>query len=202
MPASTQASIPIIQAELPLIHGIQTDAWWQGVTLEMLEHLRRRLRGLVHLIERRKCAVIYSDFVDQLGEGELISFDQLSPPDSFEKFKAKARFFLRQHQDHIAVHKLGSNNQLTQTDLDELERMLRESGTGTVSDIERAKISPAGLGLFVRSLVGLDRAAPADFEQSGQKIRNPSQILDSRLATCLDTSPLAHCPVRRSGLWS
>jgi type I restriction enzyme R subunit len=156
-----QASIPIIQAELPLIHDIQTDAWWQDVTLEMLEHMRRRLRGLVHLIERRKRAVIYSDFEDELGEGELISFDQFGPPDSFEKFKAKARFFLGQHQDHIAVHKLRSNNQLTQTDLDELERMLRESGTGTASDIERAKTSTTGLGLFVRSLVGLDRAAAA-----------------------------------------
>ena len=87
-----QVSIPIIQAELPLIHDIQTDAWWQDVTLEMLEHMRRRLRGLVHLIERRKRAVIYSDFEDELGEGELISFDQFGPPDSFEKFKAKARF--------------------------------------------------------------------------------------------------------------
>jgi type I restriction enzyme R subunit len=154
-----QSTIPIIRAELELIHDIQTDAWWQDVTVEMLEHVRRRLRGLVHLIEKRKRAVIYTDFEDELGEGALVPFEQFGPPDSFEKFKAKARFFLRQHEDHIAVHKLRTNNQLTQTDLEELERMLRESGTGTADDIEQAKASAAGLGLFVRSLVGLDRGA-------------------------------------------
>ena len=35
--------------------------------------------------------------------------------------------------------------------------MLRESGTGSADDIEQAKVSAEGLGLFVRSLVGLDR---------------------------------------------
>ena len=154
-----QASIPIIQAELALIHDIQTDIWWQDVTLEMLEHVRRRLRGLVHLIEKRKRAIIYTDFEDELGEGELVPFEQFGPPDSFEKFKAKARFFLRQHEDHIAVHKLRTNRQLTVSDLDELERMLRDSGTGSADDIERAKAVSAGLGLFVRSLIGLSPAA-------------------------------------------
>jgi hypothetical protein len=33
-----------------------------------------------------------------------VPFEEFGPPDSFEKFKAKARFFLRQHVDHIAVH--------------------------------------------------------------------------------------------------
>ena len=98
----------------------------------MLEQVRKRLRGFVYLIEKHKRAVIYTDFADELGEGALVAFEEFGPPDSFEKFKAKARFFLRQHEDH----KLRTNNQLTQTDLDELERMLRESGTGTAEDIE------------------------------------------------------------------
>jgi type I restriction enzyme, R subunit len=38
------------------------------VTLPMLEHARRRMRGLVHLLEKRKRAIIYTDFVDDLGE--------------------------------------------------------------------------------------------------------------------------------------
>jgi type I restriction enzyme R subunit len=37
--------------------------------------------------------------------------------------------------------------------------MLTESGVGTAEDVERAKEASHGLGLFVRSLVGLDRAA-------------------------------------------
>ena len=37
--------------------------------------------------------------------------------------------------------------------------MLAESGVGAASEIERAKAESQGLGLFVRSLVGLDREA-------------------------------------------
>lgn len=41
----------------------------------------------------------------------------------------------------------------------ELERMLAESGVGAAEDIRRAAAESHGLGLFVRSLVGLDREA-------------------------------------------
>lgn len=74
-------------------------------------------------------------------------------------FRAKAQAFLRAHQDHVAVHKLRMNKALTTTDLSELERMLLESGIGPREDLERATQETEGLGLFVRSLVGLDRGA-------------------------------------------
>ena len=154
-----QSTVPAIRDQLELIAEIQTDGWWQDVTVGMLENARKRLRGLVHLIEKRKRKAIYTDFEDDIGEGTEVAFDAFMPADAFEKFRAKARHFMRQHQDHVAVHKLRTNRQLTPTDLDELERMLRESGAGTVEDIERAKADAAGLGLFVRSLVGMDRAA-------------------------------------------
>ena len=67
--------------------------------------------------------------------------------------------FLQQHQDHVTVNKLRMNRPLTPVDLEQLERMLRESGIGSADDIERAKKDSEGLGLFVRSLVGLDRGA-------------------------------------------
>ena len=51
------------------------------------------------------------------------------------------------------------NEALTDADLQELDRMLRESGVGDAEKIEQAKTESEGLGLFVRSLVGLDRAA-------------------------------------------
>ena len=79
--------------------------------------------------------------------------------DGFEKFRAKAQAFLRAHQDHVAIHKLRMNKALTAADLAELERMLGESGVGGPEDISRAKATSRGLGLFVRSLVGLDREA-------------------------------------------
>src|SRR5437867_150816 len=51
------------------------------------------------------------------------------------------------------------NKALTAADLAELERMLVESGVGAAEDVGRAKLESQGLGLFVRSLVGMDREA-------------------------------------------
>ena len=157
-----QATIPVIAAQISLIQEVQTDGWWQDVTVGLQEGARKRLRGLVHLIEKRSRKPIYTDFEDEIGEETGVDFQALASPDAFEKFRAKARQFLRQHEDHVAVHKLHTNRQLTATDLDELERMLRECGAGSAEDVDRAKAEAQGLGLFVRSLVGLDRAAAKD----------------------------------------
>lgn len=80
----------------------------------------------------------------------------------YARFLAKTRAFLREHLDHVAIYKLRMNKPLTAIDLGELERMLAESGLGEAEDIRRATIESQGLGLFVRSLVGLDRGAAKD----------------------------------------
>jgi type I restriction enzyme R subunit len=144
----------------------------------MLETARKKLRGLVHLIEVKKRAIVYTDFEDEIGDGVEVGFDALSAGDSYEQFRRKARHFLREHESHVAVNKLRMNRPLTPMDLEELERMLRDSGIGTPEDIERAKKDSEGLGLFVRSLVGMDRGAAktafADF-LAGKTLR-PAQI--------------------------
>ena len=38
-----KASIPMIQAELPLILDLQTDEWWQDVTVPILENVRKTI---------------------------------------------------------------------------------------------------------------------------------------------------------------
>ena len=151
-----QSNIPVIAAQMPLIEEIQTPDWWQDITAALLDEARRKLRGLVHLIERRKREILYTRFQDEIGEATEIPFPRFTSPDTFERFRAKARHYLRQHDNHVAIHKLRANHQLTPTDLEELERMLRASGA-VPEEIDRAKTK--GLGLFVRSLVGLDRSA-------------------------------------------
>jgi type I restriction enzyme, R subunit len=91
------------------------------------------------------------------GEEIIVELPHFTSTDNFEKFRAKARAFLRAHQDNIVIFKLRTNKQLTASDLSELERILAESGIGETEDINRAKQESQGLGLFVRSLVGLDR---------------------------------------------
>lgn len=70
----------------------------------------------------------------------------------------KAQDFLKRHLDHLTVQKLRRNEQLTTEDLSELERILVEEVGATDTDLDEARAA-GGLGLLVRSLVGLERNA-------------------------------------------
>lgn len=152
-------SIPMVREQMELIQEIQTDAWWEDVTIPMLEHARKRLRSLVRLIEKTKRQPIYTNFEDELGPETLIEIPSFGSGSKFDRFRAKARQFLQAHEDHLTVHKLRFNQALTPTDLSELERILLESGIGTPEHLEYAKETSQGLGLFICSLVGLNREA-------------------------------------------
>lgn len=150
------SNIPVVQSQLELIWEIETDDFWQDVTAPMLENIRLRLRGLVKLIEVKERKGIITDFTDEIGVGAEIAFSAF-PGTDVERFRAKARQFLKAHENHIAIAKLRRNDPLTKSDIAELERMFNEEGLGGLpEEIERAN---GGLGLFVRSLIGLDRAA-------------------------------------------
>ncbi|MBS0534655.1 MAG: DEAD/DEAH box helicase family protein [Proteobacteria bacterium] len=154
----SQTGIPSIAQQAVLIEEIQTEAWWEGVTVSILEFVRRRLRNLVQHIEKSKKAIVYSNFADEIGEGTVLELPQVGEAD-FARFKAKARHFLKAHEDHIVLHKLRQAKPLTASDLGELEKMLLDAGIGSEADIARARDASQGFGRFVRSLVGLDRAA-------------------------------------------
>jgi len=154
-----KSAIPMVREQLALIQEIQTDEWWQDVTVPLLEAARRRLRDLVKLIDKRQRRVVYTDFADEMGDATQVVLPGLAGGSDFAKFRQKAQVYLRAHQDHIAIQKLRTNRALTETDLAELERMLAESGVGGANDIARAKTESHGLGLFVRSLLGMDREA-------------------------------------------
>lgn len=155
-------SIPAVRQHWVLIEAVAGEEWWVDVTLPMLEQARRHLRGLVKLIDKTGRKVIYTDFEDALGEATEVALPLGGSAGDFERFRAKVRAFLRAHEDHIALHKLRRNLPLTPADLAELDRMLAASGTGTAHDFRRAADESQGLGLFVRSLVGLDRQAATE----------------------------------------
>ncbi len=153
-----QTGIPAIARQAVLIEEIQTDAWWEGVTVSLLELVRLRLRDLVQHIERGRKAVVYSDFADEIGEGVEHALPQVGEAD-FARFRQKARHFLKAHADNIVLHRLRHGKPLTPTDLAALEAMLLDAGIGEAGDIARARETSRGFGGFVRSLVGLDKTA-------------------------------------------
>ena len=94
--------------------------------------------------------------------------------DDLKDYKAKAEFYVRQHQDHIAIAKLRSNIPLTETDIASLEQILW-SELGTKEQYE-AEYGKKPLGELVRGIVGLDMNAA---KEAFAEYLN-STILDSR----------------------
>ncbi|WP_151481864.1 DEAD/DEAH box helicase family protein [Streptomyces albicerus] len=161
-----QSSHPVIRQQHELLEDLTAEIWWQDVTLPMLEGMRRNLRSLVKFIERRKRNIVYTDFVDeQTGDLTVAYLHGMTVGTDMQRFTQKARRYLRAHEDHLAIQKLRRNRQITATDLSELEEIFIEAGIGTDAELERVKEKSGTLGLFMRSLTGLDReTASAAFD--------------------------------------
>ena len=155
-----QEAIPAIKAQMVLIQAMAGDEWWEHVSLAMLEAARKKLRALVKLIAKSKRSVVYTDFEDELGESTTLTLPGVGTDTStgmnLAKFKDKARQFLREHDSHLSLQRLRRNQPLTPSDLEELGKMLVQAG-GSAEVIQQATEQSHGLGIFIRSLVGLDR---------------------------------------------
>ncbi|MEQ9453605.1 MAG: DEAD/DEAH box helicase family protein [Phycisphaeraceae bacterium] len=161
-------SVPAVAEQLDYLASMQGDEFWQGMSLADLEDMRLRLRSLVRLIEKQKRKIVYTDFKDEvLGVREEAAVN--IPKMTGAQYEKKVRDYLREHQNHIAVHRLYTNEPLTETDLQGLEATLAEIGEEdgkTLLDGLLKRSGTPSLAHFVRSLVGLDRqAAQAAFSE-------------------------------------
>ena len=172
-------TVPMVKAQMELIEEIQKDDYWQDITLPMLENVRKRLRDLVEFIDRNQRQIIETDFEDELGLEQVIDISGTVSATNLTQYRKKMMHFLKEHENHIALQKLKHNKPITPTDVQELEKILFESGNvGTKEEFEKAYGKQESLGLFIRSLVGLDREeAKQEFNDflNGQ-IYSPNQI--------------------------
>jgi type I restriction enzyme R subunit len=81
-------NIPMVAAELALILELQTDEYWEDVTVPMLETVRRRLCSLLKLIEFTKRPIIYSDFEDEIGAGAAVEVSGVPVGTDMDRFRA------------------------------------------------------------------------------------------------------------------
>lgn len=152
-------AIPSVAGQLSLLDEVAGDEWWVDVTLPMLDVMRLRLRGLVRLVERTRQNPIYTDFEDTLEGSEVVDLPGVTTGMNWDRFRAKAQAYLKEHEDHVALQRLRRNKQLTADDLDSLAAMLVASGGDQQVDLAWVTERAGELGPFIRSLVGLDRAA-------------------------------------------
>lgn len=148
------ANIPEIRAQSELIEKILHSDYLDTAGVNEFEHIRQCLRNLMKYIPRS--GTIYeTNFTDDILSVGWREADLEN--DDLKNYKAKAEFYLRQHQDNAAVAKLRSNIPLTRQDVEELEKILW-SEVGSRQDYE-AECGQKPLGEFVREIVGMDMNA-------------------------------------------
>ncbi len=152
------SNVPMVAVAMDLILEVQTDDYWGNADAWALEQARRRLRGLVTLIEPDARTIVYTNFEDEIGEGTLVGLAEPGVGTDKDRFLRKVRHFLKDHADHITIRKLRRNDQLTPQDLAELERIMLAEAAASEEELDGVR-AEGGLGLFIRTLVGLDREA-------------------------------------------
>ena len=165
------ANIPEIQAQSKLIKKILDTDYVDNAGINEFEEIREQLRDLMKYLPHPNIRYD-TNFTDEIlstewNESELEN-------DELKNYKAKAEYYIRQHQDNIAIAKLKTNRPLTSTDIASLEEILWQE-IGTKQDYEQ-EIGTKPLGEFVREIVGLDMNAAK--EAFSEYLTNTS--LDSR----------------------
>ena len=148
------ANIPEIMAQAELINQILHTDYVENAGINEFEHIRENLRDLIKYIPITHIRYD-TDFDDEVLSVEWNDSDLEN--DDLKNYKAKAEFYVRQHQDNAVISKLKSNQPLTSEDIKELEDILW-SEVGTKQDYE-AEYGEKPLGEFVREIVGLDMTA-------------------------------------------
>ena len=155
------ANIPEIQVQSELINKILHTDYVDNAGIDEFEYIRVSLRNLMKYLPKE--IIKYdTDFTDEIlsvewNESELEN-------DELKNYKAKVEFYIRQHQDNIAIAKLKTNQPLTEVDIESLEQILWNE-LGSKDEYEK-EYGHKPLGEFVREIVGLDmNAAKAAFSE-------------------------------------
>ncbi len=148
------ANIPEIQMQSEFIQKILHTDYLDNAGLIEFEEIRERLRDLMKYIPHNKIRY------DTNFEDNLLSVDWNESElenDELKNYKAKAEFYIRQHQNNDVIAKLKTNKPLTNEDLNSLEHILW-SEVGTKQEYEQ-EYGQKPLGELVREVVGLDMNA-------------------------------------------
>lgn len=157
-------NIPAVKAKWPAIQAVLNVAddrqQRQAVFgLAALEFTRKELRELVRLITKDERNPVYTNLKDTV---ENVGEERTELPGGYHmrSYRLKVEQFIRQHKHHLTIHKLHSNEPITTAELQELERLLFDGDQrGTKEALMEELGDPQPMGVFIRSIIGMDSNA-------------------------------------------
>jgi len=172
-------NIPQVKAEKYTIDKVMTEDFWTSINILELDSAREALRDLIQYIEKKNQKLYFTDFTDEIltvNEGS-----SLYHTNDLKNYRKKVEFYLKEHQENIAVFKIRNNKKLSEGDLRELEKILWNE-LGSKADYKN-EYGDTPIGKLIRKIVGVDRAAvnEAFSEFLSEERLNSNQIKFVRL---------------------
>ncbi|MCX8478547.1 MAG: DEAD/DEAH box helicase family protein [Chitinophagales bacterium] len=152
---SKKASIPTVANKMSFIRDAQDKHFWQAGDIKEIEILRIELRELIKFLDFEEKAIYFTSFTDEFS-ANITEHNLVYGFNDLDTYKRKVEQYIKDHSNHLTIHKLRNNIQITKSELEALERMLFEQGElGTKQEFVKV-FGKQPLGEFIRSIVGLD----------------------------------------------
>ena len=151
-----KATIPDIQAKMPLLNEVMTAEFWENKTLASLENMRRELRDLMKYLVGESGKTFTVNIEDNITDEGVAG-----PISTTVTYRQKVLDYLAENRDNPVLQKIHNLEQLTSEDITQLERILWQE-LGTKEDYERYMqreqlTADTPVAAFIRKVVGLDR---------------------------------------------
>ncbi len=154
----SKTNIPRVNAQLGFIQQLQTESFWEGITLPLMEKIRQRLRNLVTHADKTKRQDVYTAFKDESGVLREVAGTYATTGVNIAQYKKKVEQFIRDHEDYVVIQKIHWGMSLDTQDLMDLESFFYQAETvGGQAQFTQIYGRQENLATFIRSLVGLDR---------------------------------------------
>ena len=151
----TKRNIPAVGQHIETINKIRTSEYWSTISLQKLEQLRTKLRGLIQFLkDDNKVAPVYSDFDDEFIENTVQETDIIRTYKKLQSYKDRVESFIRKNKTHLVIDKLYKNIPITAAELELLERFMMQEAESKERLFNEYEEQP--LGMFVRKILGLD----------------------------------------------
>ena len=176
------SNIPAVRQELETIKKVLAPEFWTKVDHQKIEEVRISLRSLVRLIKKEEMKIFYTDFQDSLTGVE--DRDLVPTFTKMDTYRKRVEKYIEENKHHLTIQKLTRNEPITHHELLELERILFDGEErGTKEDFMEEMGTNQPLGVFIRSILGLDvnaaKKAFADFLSKGNLRADQITFIDN-----------------------
>ncbi|EGT3605494.1 DUF4145 domain-containing protein [Clostridium perfringens] len=152
---SKLGTIPEVKEKKAVIERVMTSEFWEEANIFDMDKVREDLRELLKYLEKVNQKIYYTNFNDMIifeeSNGSMYNVNDL------KSYRKKVEFYLKEHQNDLAIYKLRNNKPLTEEDIKTLENVLFNE-LGSKSDYEK-EYKETPVKVLVRKILGMDREA-------------------------------------------